>query len=81
MNHDSFLNRRRRRGNAIVAIFLCAAAVIWVTTVLDQAFGLGWGLDRKGLWQLPLMAIGAVIVRALGLATLNMVSKVSGRGL
>ncbi|KQS49043.1 MULTISPECIES: hypothetical protein [unclassified Sphingomonas] len=44
---------------SIVAV----ASLMWVLTLLDYAFGLGWGWDRRGLWAAPLVLLIATTVR------------------
>jgi len=38
-------------------------SVIWLATVLDLAFGLGWGGSGEGLWAAPLILLLAFAVR------------------
>jgi hypothetical protein len=44
---------------SIVAV----VSLIWVLALLNFAFGLGWGWDRRNLWAAPMVLITATIVR------------------
>lgn len=52
-----------RSFNIVGRTLVAAACLMWLTTLADLLFGLGWGWDKQGLW------IGPIII-AIGIATL-----------
>lgn len=63
MDQRRFVQQQRKGVNAVFAAFAVLATVMWVATVLDQAFTLNWGWDRQILWLAPPMLLFAIFVR------------------
>lgn len=51
--------------NATLTFWSIVAGVslMWVFTLLDFAFALGWGWDRRNLWAAPMVLLIATTVR------------------
>jgi hypothetical protein len=63
MNIERFVAGQRKGVNLIFAAFFVLLLVMWVATVCDWAFNLGWGWDRQIIWLAPPMMLFAVFVR------------------
>jgi hypothetical protein len=44
-------------------LIVTVVSLMWIATLLDVAFGFGWGWDRRGLIAAPVILAIAVIVR------------------
>lgn len=53
-------------------MFVSLALIMWIATFCNQAFNLGGGLDKQGLWALPLMVLFAAFVRFCSLAIIKL---------
>lgn len=49
--------------NAVFLAVIVLTTVMWVATLCDQLFKIGWGWDRQILWLAPPMLLFAVVVR------------------
>lgn len=63
MQLQKYVQLQRKGVNAIFAAFATLLSAMWVATVCDQVFALGWGWDRQILWLAPPMLLFAVFVR------------------
>ena len=63
MNIERYVAFHRKGVNLIFAMFAALAVVMWVATVCDWAFNLGWGWDRQIVWLAPLMLLFATFIR------------------
>jgi hypothetical protein len=52
--------------NVSTIAVIVAVLGMWLATVADQSFHLGWGWDRQILWLSPIIALGTMLVRVLG---------------
>lgn len=52
--------------NIILLAVAVAGCLMWLATVADRLFSLGWGWDRQILWIAPIIIGGAIIVRLVG---------------
>jgi hypothetical protein len=71
MNIERFVARQRKAVNLFFAIFAALLVVMWVATVCDWAFNLGWGWDRQIIWLAPPMLLFGVFVRFCCMAMFN----------
>ncbi|WP_156256853.1 hypothetical protein [Sandarakinorhabdus oryzae] len=58
---------------SIVAVL----TVMWLATLLDFAFGLEWGWDRRGLFLAPLILLIAAIIRYWHVAFAKLIERLS----
>jgi hypothetical protein len=58
---------------SIVAV----VSVMWLVTLLDFAFGLGWGWDKRGLFVAPLIVLIATIIRLWHVAVDKLINRLS----
>ena len=72
MVSDRFLAARRRGVNRVFLMFVGLALLMWIATLCDQALNLGWGWEKEGLWDLPLMVLFAAFVRFCSLAIIKL---------
>ena len=63
MNLECFIASQRRAVNIIFGLFVSLLATMWIVTLCDHVFNLGWGWDKQILWLAPPMMLFAVIVR------------------
>lgn len=63
MNIERFVACQRKGVNLIFAAFFALVLAMWVATVCDWAFNLGWGWDRQIIWLAPPMMLFAGFVR------------------
>jgi hypothetical protein len=71
MNLKSFVAGQRRGVNLILSLYTALLVLMWVATVCDWAFNLGWGWDRKIIWLAPPMLLFGVFVRFCCVAVFN----------
>lgn len=76
MTHERFLAGQRKGVNAFFVIFVCLVTAMWVATLLDWAFNLGWGWDRQILWLGPPMVLFAAFVRFCAMAIFRFVGSI-----
>lgn len=57
---------------SIVAIIV-AVSGMWLATLVDYLFHLGWGWDRQILWVAPIIIVGAMLVRLIGHAVFRLI--------
>jgi hypothetical protein len=63
MRHAHFAAWFRKETSLTFWSIVAVVSLMWVLTLLDFAFGLGWGWDRRGLWAAPLVLLIATTVR------------------
>ncbi len=63
MRSERFAVWFRRESNWTFWSIVAVVSVMWLLTLLDFAFGLGWGWDKRGLFVAPLIALTATIIR------------------
>ena len=73
MNIERFVAGQRKGVNLVFAAFVVLISVMWVATLCDWAFKLGWGWDRQLLWLAPPMVLFAVVLRFLCMAIFRFV--------
>lgn len=56
---------------SIVAIIV-AVSGMWLATLADYLFHLGWGWDRQILWIAPIIIVGPLLVRLIGRAVFRL---------
>jgi hypothetical protein len=71
MNIERFVAGQRKGVNLIFAMFTALLVLMWVATVCDWAFNLGWGWDREIIWLSPTMLLFGVFVRFCCVAMFN----------
>lgn len=73
MSNEKFIAGQRKSVGIIFAIFVSLVAFMWVATLLDWAFSLGWGWDRQILWLGPPMVLFAFVLRFCAMAIFKFV--------
>ncbi len=68
MNTERFIAGQRKGVNFVFAAFVFLISVMWVASVCDWVFNLGWGWDRQILWLGPPMLLLGVVLRFLCMA-------------
>ena len=68
MSHERYNRFVVRSTNISLWMVAIVAGALWVATLADHILSLGWGFDIQGLWLAPLIATGALLVRAISLA-------------
>ena len=63
MNIERFIAGQRKGVNLVFAMSVALLSVMWVATICDWAFNLGWGWDRQIIWLAPPMILFAAFVR------------------
>lgn len=63
MNIERFVNGQRNAVNRTFGAFAALVAAMWVATICDWAFDLGWGWDKQIIWLAPPMILFAIFVR------------------
>jgi hypothetical protein len=56
-------------------VFVGLVTFMWVATVIDKTFGMGWGWDSQLLWLAPPMVLFAVLLRFCAMAILKFVGR------
>ncbi len=80
MDQRRFVQQQRKGVNAVFVAFAVLATVMWVATLCDQVFKLGWGWDRQILWLAPPMLLFAVVVRFCCMAIFRFIDGASNGG-
>jgi hypothetical protein len=75
MRHEDFITRQRKAMNRVLVLFVGLLGIMWIATVLDKAFNLGWDWDRQILWLAPMMVLFAAILRFWALAIFKFVGR------
>ncbi len=52
--------------NTSTVAVIVAVCGMWLATVADQVFHLGWAWDRQILWIAPIIIVGTMLVRFVG---------------
>ena len=52
--------------NASTVAVIVVVSGMWLATLADRTFHLGWGWDRQILWVAPIIGVGAMFVRLVG---------------
>ena len=73
MDNRKFVAGQRKAMNAIITIFIALVTFMWIATLLDWAFSLGWGWDEQILWLGPPMVLFALILRVCAMAIFKFV--------
>ena len=73
MDIAKFIAGQRKSVNVIVRIFVVLLTVMWMATLVDWAFSLGWGWDTQILWLGPPMVLFAFLVRLCAMAIFKFV--------
>jgi hypothetical protein len=63
MRYKRFAAWFRKDFNLTSWSIVAVVGLMWVSTLLDFAFGLGWGWDRRILWVAPMVLLIATTVR------------------
>ena len=63
MGIERFVAGQRKGVHLIFVGFLVLLSVMWIATVCDWTFDMGWGSDRQIVWLAPPMMLFAVFVR------------------
>jgi sterol desaturase/sphingolipid hydroxylase (fatty acid hydroxylase superfamily) len=63
MRYERFEVWLRKDARLTFWSIVAVVSVMWIVTLLDFAFGLGWGWDSRGLWAAPLILLIAVAIR------------------
>jgi hypothetical protein len=63
MRYKCFATWFRKDFNPTFRSIVAVVSLMWVSTLLDFAFGLGWGWDRRNLWVAPMVLLIATTVR------------------
>lgn len=50
---------------SIIAVIVVVSGM-WLATLADYLFDLGWGWDRQIFWIAPIIIVGAMLVRLIG---------------
>lgn len=73
MDQRRHIRLQRKGVNAFFVAFVALVSVMWVATLCDQVFVLGWRWDRQILWLAPPMLLFAIVVRFCCMAILRFV--------
>ena len=68
MRIERSLTSQRNDVNRSYLLFVVVVAAMWLATLLDHVFRLGWGWDREILWAAPPMLLFATVLRILCMA-------------
>lgn len=52
--------------NVSTIAVIAAVSLMWLATVADRMFDLGWGWDRQILWTASIIVIGTLLTRLIG---------------
>jgi hypothetical protein len=63
MDTARFVSTQRKGVNGICALFAIVVSIVWVATLCDWSFNLGWGYDQQMLWTAPLGLLFAIALR------------------
>ena len=77
MRHERFAARFRKDASLTFWSIVAVVSLMWVLTLLDFAFGLGWGWDKRGLWAAPLILLIATTVRLCHAAVGKLMDRLS----
>jgi hypothetical protein len=61
-------------------LIVLVVSLIWLTTLLDQLFRLGWKTDWRGIWIAPLILLSATAIKFFHSAVDKLVDHFSGQG-
>lgn len=73
MAFEHFIATQRKGINIICVLFVALVTFMWLATLLDWAFSLGWNWDPQILWLGPLMIMFAGFVRFCAFAIFRFV--------
>lgn len=74
MNIQRFVAGQRKAVDIILTMFVALLSVMWIATVCDWGFNLGWGWDKQIIWLAPPMLLFAMLVRFCCMAIFRFVS-------
>ena len=77
MGNERFAVWFRKESSWTFWSIIAVGSVMWLGTLLDFAFGLGWGWDKRGLFAVPLILLIATIIRFWHVAVDKIIDRLS----